>query len=84
MRTASPKLADELALSINFYGAQEGARSIEEIVVCGPGAVIPGVPERIERQLGYALRVGQPPALSGLDAASAARLTVPYGLALEQ
>ncbi len=78
------KLADELRLSLDFYGAQEGARSIEEIVVCGPGSVIPGLPEQIERQLGYALRVGRPPALSGLDAASAARLTVPYGLALEE
>ncbi len=78
------KLVDELRLSLDYYGAQEGARSIEEIVVCGPGSVIPGLPAEIERQLGYALRVGSPPALASLDAASSARLTVPYGLALEE
>jgi type IV pilus assembly protein PilM len=78
------KLAGEMRLSLDYYGAQEGARAIEEIVVCGPGSVIPGLPARIEGELGYALRVGLPPALAGLDTTSAARLTVPYGLALEQ
>jgi type IV pilus assembly protein PilM len=78
------KLVDELRLSLDYYGAQEGARSIEEIVVCGPGSVIPGLPAEIERRLGYALRVGSPPALASLDAAASARLTVPYGLALEE
>ena len=76
------KLADELRLSLDYYGAQEGARAIEEVVICGPGAAIPGLPGQIERHLGYALRVGTPPALAGLDPASAGRLTVPYGLAL--
>ena len=78
------KLVDELRLSLDYYGAQESARAIEEVVVCGPGSVIPGLPAQIQAQLGYALRVGNPPALSSLDAASSARLTVPYGLALEE
>ncbi len=78
------KLADEMRLSLDYYGAQDGAQAIEEIVVCGPGAVIPGVCARIEQELGYPIRVGEPPALSGLDPVEAARLTVPYGLALEE
>jgi len=78
------KLVDELRLSLDYYGAQEGARAIEEVVVCGPGSVIPGLPAQIQAQLGYALRVGNPPALASLDAAASARLTVPYGLALEE
>ncbi len=78
------RLADEMRLSLDYYGAQEGAQAIEEIVVCGPGSVIPGVCGGLEQQLGLALRVGHPPALAGLDAAEAARLAVPYGLALEE
>jgi len=78
------KLADELRLSLDYYGAQEGARAIEEVVICGPGAAIPGLPEQIQMHLGYALRVGRPPALNALDPAEAARLIVPFGLALDE
>ena len=78
------KLADEMRLSLDYYGTQEGAVAIEEIVVCGPGAVIPGVPARLEQHLGYAIRVGRPPALAGLDDADAARLTLPFGLGLDE
>lgn len=78
------KLADEMRLSLDYYGAQEGAVSIEEVVVCGPGAVISGVPARLEQLLGYAIRVGRPPALAGLDPSEAARLTLPFGLGLEE
>jgi type IV pilus assembly protein PilM len=77
------KLADELRLSLDYYGAQEGARAIEEVVICGPGAVIPGLPEEIQTHLGYALRVGCPPALNALDQSESARLIVPFGLALD-
>jgi type IV pilus assembly protein PilM len=78
------KLADEMRLSLDYYGTQEGAVAIEEIVLCGPGAVIAGVPARLEQLLGYAIRVGRPPALAGLDPADAARLTLPFGLGLEE
>ncbi len=57
---------------------------VERIVLCGPGSVIPGLAERMEPVLGLPIAVGQPEALSGLDAASAARLTLPFGLALER
>jgi type IV pilus assembly protein PilM len=76
-------LLDELRLSLDFYGAQEGAIPVEQIVLTGPGSVIPGLAEQIAPVLGLPLEVGRPPALANLDPAAAARLTLPYGLALE-
>jgi type IV pilus assembly protein PilM len=61
------KLADELRLSLDFYGAQEDALAVEEIVACGPGTTIEGLGERLQ-----------------LADAAAARLTLSYGLALEE
>ena len=78
------KLAGELRLSLDYYGGQDGAVAVDEIVVCGAGTSIAGLPEHLRSELGYALRVGRPTALSGLDGVTAARLTLPYGLALEE
>ena len=58
------KLADEMRLSLEFYGAQEGAVAIDEIMACGPGTAIPGLDERLQRDLGYSFRVGRPQALA--------------------
>jgi type IV pilus assembly protein PilM len=80
----SAKLADELRLSLEYYGAQEGAVAIEQIVACGPGLTIPGLIDRLQRDLGHAFSVARPAALGHLDAAAAARLTLSYGLALEE
>ena len=57
--------------------------AVEEIVVCGPGTAIAGLPERLGAELGYVLRVGRPAALSHLDEVTASRLTLSYGLGLE-
>ncbi|HVQ59986.1 MAG TPA: type IV pilus assembly protein PilM [Solirubrobacterales bacterium] len=76
-------LLDELRLSLDFYGAQEAAVPVDRVVLCGPGSAIAGLPERLEPGLGMPISVGRPQALAGLDAASAARLTLPYGIALE-
>ena len=78
------KLADELRLSLEYYGAQEGAIGIEGIVACGPGATIPGLVERLQRDLGHPFTIARPAALSHLDELSAARLTLSFGLGLEQ
>jgi type IV pilus assembly protein PilM len=78
------KLADELRLSLDFYRAQEGAANVEGVVACGPGSLIEGLVERLERELGQPFSVARPPALAHLDDASAARLTLAYGLALEE
>jgi type IV pilus assembly protein PilM len=78
------KLADELRLSLEYYGAQEGAPAVEGVVACGPGSTIPGLSGRLERELGQRFEIGRPTALGHLDDASAARLTLSYGLALEE
>jgi len=77
-------LLDELRLSLDYYGAQEAALPVERIVLCGPGSAIPGLETRMEAGLGLPIAVSRPAALGDLDEASAARLTLPYGLALEQ
>ena len=78
------KLADELRLSLEFYAAQEGAVQVERVVTCGPGTTIPGLVDRLQRELGHRFEIGRPAALSGLEEAAAARLTLSYGLALEE
>lgn len=78
------RLADELQLSLDYYRAQEGAVAVEDVVACGPGATIPGLIERVQRDLGLRFTVARPAALAHLDEASAARLTLSYGLALEE
>jgi len=76
-------LVDELRLSIDFYAAQESAVRVGQIVLCGPGSAIAGLAERMEDGLGLPIGVARPPALDGYSEEVAARLTVPYGLALD-
>jgi type IV pilus assembly protein PilM len=76
-------LVDELRLSLDFYGAQEAAVAVDRIVLCGPGSAIPGLAEQMEPTVGLPITVGRPRALDGYDAATAARLTLPLGLALD-
>jgi len=76
-------LLDELRLSLDYYGAQESALPVEKIVLCGPGSAIAGLAARMGEALPAPIEVARPAALAGLDEASASRLTLPYGLALE-
>lgn len=76
-------VVDELRLSLDYYGAQESAVPADRVVLCGPGSTLPGLPARMEELLGLSVASTYPPALSGLDPSAAARLTLPYGLALE-
>jgi type IV pilus assembly protein PilM len=76
-------LVDELRLSLDYYGAQEGAVPAGRLVLCGPGSAIPGLADRMEVGLGLPISVARPPALSEFEQRDAARLTLPYGLALE-
>lgn len=83
LEECAAKLADEFRLSLDYYGAQEGAAPISEIVFCGAGTTVPGLVDRLQTDLGYPCRVSRPVALQHLDEATVARLTVPFGLALE-
>jgi hypothetical protein len=45
--------------------------------------LIAGLPEALQRELGYSVRAVLPSALAGVPQAEAARLTLSYGLGLE-
>jgi type IV pilus assembly protein PilM len=77
------RLADELRLSLDYYGAQEGAAPVGDVVITGWGSAIPGIAGALGVQLGREVSVRRPPALVGMRDTEAARLTLPYGLALE-
>lgn len=83
LENGASALIDELRLSLDFYGAQEGVVPVERIVLCGPGSAIPGLAAHMEPVLGLPIGIGRPEALGNLDAATAARLTLPFGLALD-
>jgi type IV pilus assembly protein PilM len=76
-------LADDLRLSLDYYGAQEGAVPVSRVVLCGPGSAIDGLAGRMEESLRLPIAASRPTALSSQGEAAAARLTLPYGLALE-
>jgi type IV pilus assembly protein PilM len=82
LERGASKLSDELRMSMDYYGAQEGVTPIERVIVCGAGSSIPGLPERIRPDLGLDVSRGAPRELFHLDSEDAARLTVSYGLAL--
>ena len=78
------RLVDELRLSLEYYDAQADAVPVDGVVACGPGTTIPGLTERLQRDLGQRFEIGRPLALAHLDDATAARLTVSFGLGLEE
>ena len=78
------KLADELRLSLEYYGAQEGVPPVESAVVTGPGSTVPGLIDRLQTGLGQQVSPARPTALAQVGDTAAARLTVSYGLALEE
>jgi len=71
-------------LSIDYYGTQDGAIPVGPVVLSGAGSAIPGLPERLGSDLGREVQVRRPEALSGFADSIAARLTMPFGLALER
>jgi type IV pilus assembly protein PilM len=82
LEEGATKLAEELRMSMDFYGAQDGVTPVDGVVLCGPGSTVPGLSERIQAGLAPAVSVDVPAALAHLDREDAARLTVSYGLAL--
>jgi type IV pilus assembly protein PilM len=84
LEEGASKLLNELRLSLDYYGAQEGALPIERVVVCGLGSTISGLIEHLQTGLGRTIEARTPAGLSGLDSEDAARLTVSYGLALDR
>lgn len=83
LETGASAVLDEVRLSLDFYGAQEAAAPVERIVLGGPGGAIPGFAEWMEPVIGLPVSVGRPAALASIEPTAAARLTLPYGLALD-
>lgn len=77
------KLADELRLSLDFYGSQEGAAPVGDIALCGWGSAIPGLGPALGAILGREVSAPRPAALAAYTDGEAARFTLPYGIARE-
>lgn len=84
LEEGASKLADELRLSLEFYAAPESVPAVERIVVAGPGSTIPGLTDRLQAGLEQPVSTARPGALAQLGDVAAARLTISYGLALEE
>ncbi len=78
------KLIDELRLSLEFQSGQEGAPVVERVVFCGPGTAIEGLADLLGEGVELPYTIARPAGTGKLDEATAARLTVAYGLAMEQ
>ena len=84
LEEGASKLVDELRALARLLRRPGGRAAIERVVLCGPGSTIPGLAAAIETGLGLAIEVASPAALSPISTdEDAARLTVSYGLALE-
>jgi type IV pilus assembly protein PilM len=83
LEAGASALQDELRLTLDYYRAQEGAVPIESVVLGGTGSTITGLKERLEQSTGLPFHLGRPQGLADRDPADAARLTMSYGLALE-
>jgi type IV pilus assembly protein PilM len=83
LETGASAVLDELRLSLDFYGAQEASVPVDRVVLGGPGSALPGFADWMAPILGLPISVGCPSALANIEPAAAARLTLPYGLALD-
>jgi type IV pilus assembly protein PilM len=83
---AGSRLADEIRLSIDYYMTQPQAKSIDEVVVSGPGSADAELIKSLEAHVGIPIRVSAP--LGTIDGSAIAptedphRYTVAAGLAL--
>jgi type IV pilus assembly protein PilM len=84
LASGSATLVDELRRSLEYYAALEDAVKVDEVIVAGPGTTIPGLVGRLERELPVPLRAAVPEALSNAAGPAAGRLTLSYGLGLEE
>ena len=77
-------LVDELRRSLEYYATLEDSVRVDDLVVAGPGIAIPGLVDRLERELPVPVRAAVPEPLRGAAGAAAGRLTLSYGLGLEE
>jgi type IV pilus assembly protein PilM len=78
------KISDEVRLTLQYYGAQESVPPVESVIACGAGVAVPGLVGQVQVELGIPVTVGTPAPLVTLDRETGSRLTLCYGLALEE
>jgi type IV pilus assembly protein PilM len=83
LRDGAASLVDELRLSLDYYRALESAVPVSGVALCGSGSAIRGLAATMEEQVGLPIASIRPEPLTGFDDNLAARLVLPYGLALE-
>lgn len=73
---------DAIKLSLDYYGAQEGAEPVTATLFTGPGTVVEGLVGNLERSLSCEVKVAAP--TLGDSEERSAYLSLAYGLALEE
>jgi type IV pilus assembly protein PilM len=77
------RLVDELRRSLEYYATLEGATQITSVVVAGSGVAIPGLVDHLRTELPLPLEAAIPGPLAAAAGSAAGRLTLSYGLGLE-
>ena len=64
LNESAAKLADEFRLSLDYYGTQQGAAAINEIVFCGAGTTVPDSSSGFRSSLDIPVAYPGPPRFS--------------------
>jgi type IV pilus assembly protein PilM len=83
LSAGAARLADELRRSLEYYATLEESAPISRVIVSGSGVAIPGLVDQLRGQLLLPLEAAIPGALSTAVGPAAGRLTLSYGLGLE-
>ncbi len=78
------RLVDELRRSLEYYATLEGSAQITSVIVSGSGVSIPGLVDQLRAQLPLPFEAAIPGPLSESAGPAAGRLTLSYGLGLEE
>jgi type IV pilus assembly protein PilM len=84
LNAGSARLVEELRRSLEYYATLEGAAQISSIVVSGSAVAIPGLVDVLRGQLPLPVDAAIPGPLSNAAGPAGGRLTLSYGLGLEE
>jgi type IV pilus assembly protein PilM len=84
LNAGASRLSDELRRSFEYYASLENASQISSVIVSGAGVAIPGLVDQLRAQLPLPLDAAIPGPLSSAAGSAAGRLTLSYGLGLEE
>ena len=84
LAAGATRLGEELRRSLEYFDSFDGSVPLEGVLVAGPGAAIPGLVSGLRHDLSLPLDSATPAALVGVAGRDAARLTLSYGLGLEE